>query len=355
MQFYPGDWQRDTPLRSCSLAARGLWAEMLWIMHDGNPRGTMRVGQKSITKPEEIAAMVGAKPGDPVAELLAELEESGVYSRTEDGTIYSRRMERDSYISAVRRASGSEGGKVAQAKLRGKTEEAPGEAVAEEEKVESQLTDFDALWNVWARKVAKGAARKAFANTRKNQPPIADLLAIVAKLQASYEWTREGRKFQPHLATWLNREGWHDELTGTATPERGAVNLELLRAGGKAETRPDWSVADRLAKLAAALPKEMQDCALWRARILRLREHSSEMAEAGLAAMDAELLAHLKNESSAETLAGMDAKVRAAQARLAARSIESPAEIADRLWAQLLREHYGIPILSLFSAEAKAA
>ena len=158
MQFYPGDWQRDTPLRSCSLAARGLWAEMLWIMHDGNPRGTMRVGQKSITKPEEIAAMVGAKPGDPVAKLLAELEESGVYSRTEDGTIYSRRMERDSYISAVRRASGSKGGEVAQAKLRGKTEETPADAVAEEKKAEEKREElppaldteaFRAAWELW--------------------------------------------------------------------------------------------------------------------------------------------------------------------------------------------------------------
>ena len=158
MQWYPGDWQRDFGVRSCSLAARGLWREMLDVMHDGEPRGTMQVGRKIISDPAEIGAMVGAKPGEDVAAMLAELEAADVFSRNESGAIYSRRMVRDSYISEVRRASGSKGGEVAQAKLRGKTEETPADAVAEEKKAEEKREElptaldteaFRAAWELW--------------------------------------------------------------------------------------------------------------------------------------------------------------------------------------------------------------
>ena len=53
-QFYPGDWLRDPALRACSLAARGLWADVLCYMHQGAPYGhlalpsTMKDGGEDI-------------------------------------------------------------------------------------------------------------------------------------------------------------------------------------------------------------------------------------------------------------------------------------------------------------------
>lgn len=118
LQWYPGDWQRDTALRSCSLAARGLWVEMLNVMHDGAPRGTMRAGDRRLDSPDVISRMAGASPSEDVAALLAELESAGVYSREPDGTIYSRRMVRDTKLQEVRREAGSKGGATTQQKLR---------------------------------------------------------------------------------------------------------------------------------------------------------------------------------------------------------------------------------------------
>ena len=37
IKFYPRDWRGDQALRVVSLAARGLWIEMLSIMHEGQP------------------------------------------------------------------------------------------------------------------------------------------------------------------------------------------------------------------------------------------------------------------------------------------------------------------------------
>lgn len=103
-QFYPGDWRRDAALQSCSLAARGLWNEMMCIMHDGAPYGHLRVGSKDILPPI-LARMVGASLED-IEPLLRELAEAEVFSYTEHGTIYSRRMVRDEEVRQKRAAGG---------------------------------------------------------------------------------------------------------------------------------------------------------------------------------------------------------------------------------------------------------
>jgi hypothetical protein len=60
-QSYPGDWRRDTALQTCSLAARGLWIEIVCLMHEGEPYDCLRVGAKTIPV-ELLARMVGEPP-----------------------------------------------------------------------------------------------------------------------------------------------------------------------------------------------------------------------------------------------------------------------------------------------------
>lgn len=107
-QMYPGDWRRDTGLMSCSLTARGLWHEMMMLMHDGEPYGHLKVGSKVILPPN-LARMVGATL-EEVESCLAELEEADVFSRLGDGTIYCRRMVRDEKVRQARAAGGKLGG-----------------------------------------------------------------------------------------------------------------------------------------------------------------------------------------------------------------------------------------------------
>lgn len=107
-QFYPGDWLRDTALRCCSLAARGLWIDMLCIMHQGEPYGHLTVKGTPL-EPQALGRMVGATPRE-TSTLLAELEGAKVFSRTATGTIFSRRMVEDERIRAARAAGGHLGG-----------------------------------------------------------------------------------------------------------------------------------------------------------------------------------------------------------------------------------------------------
>lgn len=117
-QFYPKDWMAEPGLRLCSLAARGLWIEMLCIMFFANPRGLLITNNNKVSV-EEIAKLVRSD-NKTVTNLLAELERNNIFSRLPDGTIYSRRMYKEyqqiRQIEQVRSEAGKRVWKLAGAK-----------------------------------------------------------------------------------------------------------------------------------------------------------------------------------------------------------------------------------------------
>lgn len=106
-QFYPADWRKDTALQFCSLAARGLWVEMMCIAHECDPYGYLRVNGKPMTT-AQIARLAGIGERE-CNKLLQELFEAGVPSTGGDGAIYSRRMVRDETVREKRAAGGNKG------------------------------------------------------------------------------------------------------------------------------------------------------------------------------------------------------------------------------------------------------
>ncbi|KQT52257.1 MULTISPECIES: hypothetical protein [unclassified Aureimonas] len=108
LKFYPADWRADPALRMCSLAARGLWIEMLAIMHEAEPRGHLLINGKAVSV-RHLSSLVGASE-EQVADLMSELAEAGVYSAKRNGVLYSRRMERDENKSRKLRDNGKLGG-----------------------------------------------------------------------------------------------------------------------------------------------------------------------------------------------------------------------------------------------------
>ena len=108
MKFYPADWRSDAMLRLCSISARGLWAEMMCVMHDAESYGSLLVNGKRIDK-KQLAGLAAVTEKECIA-LLLELEGNGVFSRDGDGTIYSRRMRRDFQKAVKDKANGTNGG-----------------------------------------------------------------------------------------------------------------------------------------------------------------------------------------------------------------------------------------------------
>jgi len=92
--FYVGDWLKDTSLRSVSVEARGVWIDMLCLMHESARRGYLQHANGKPVTLDQLARMTGCST-EQVSRLLQELIDSGVCSCTAHGSIYNRRMVRD--------------------------------------------------------------------------------------------------------------------------------------------------------------------------------------------------------------------------------------------------------------------
>lgn len=106
-QFYPADWRKDIELRSCSVAARGLWIDLMCLAHECEPYGHLTVNSKAMTA-AQIAGQIGLS-APQCAKLLAELIENGVARKTPEGVIFSKRMVDDERIRNARAEGGKAG------------------------------------------------------------------------------------------------------------------------------------------------------------------------------------------------------------------------------------------------------
>jgi hypothetical protein len=123
-KWYPQDWRADAPLRMCSFAARGLWIDLLGLMHESTPVGLLLVnGVPPSTR--QLAGLLGGTERE-IKKLLAELGNANVYSVTgnalpadlgkliptglSSGILFSRRMVRDEAKALQDRLNGSAGG-----------------------------------------------------------------------------------------------------------------------------------------------------------------------------------------------------------------------------------------------------
>ena len=83
--------------------------------------------------------------------------------------------------------------------------EAPAELVGEQE------ANFDAFWRAYPRKERKEAARSAWARLKPDSETAKQILAAIQKQRTSDQWLREGGRFIPHAAKWVEDKRWEDE------------------------------------------------------------------------------------------------------------------------------------------------
>lgn len=224
MKFYPSDWRADPMLRLCSMAARGLWVEMLCIMHEATPYGTLLVNGRRLDK-KQLAALVGIPERDCTA-LLLELEGGGVFSREEDGTIFSRRMRRDAEKALKDKENGKGGGNprlkagvnppdnpTVKGEVKAQIPEARYQMSEKKEAREAALddgwpSDFRVqFWDAWPNKVGKPKAMNELERLRRRGapwPPIMDGLH-------RYKRTKPPDRPWLNPATFLHQERFNDQ------------------------------------------------------------------------------------------------------------------------------------------------
>lgn len=107
-KFFWTDWMSDICLRHCSVAARGLWMDMLCIAAQHDPIGLVAINGEGLSV-EDIAKLAGI-PATEALTLVSELERNDVFARTRTGIIYNRRMIRDAKKGIIAAKNGRLGG-----------------------------------------------------------------------------------------------------------------------------------------------------------------------------------------------------------------------------------------------------
>lgn len=108
-QFYPGDWRKDPGVQSLDYEARGVWFEILCLMHEAEPRGMLTLAGKAMSD-EALARLLGLDKYH-LNQILSKLAEHGVSSvDPATGALCSRRMIKDENLRQIRQNAGKKGG-----------------------------------------------------------------------------------------------------------------------------------------------------------------------------------------------------------------------------------------------------
>jgi len=201
---------------------------MICYMHEGNPYGHLKVGNKVILAPN-LASMVGSTL-DVVEGWLDELFEAGVFQYAEDNAIFSKRMIRDENLRQLRAAGGIKGGnpnlkdnhKVNlkpnlkdETKVKQKPTPTSSSSSSSSSSINTPLPPkgelFDLFWKAYPKKVGKDAAYKAFAKRKPDEQLVKTMIASVRRQADTEQWKKDGGQFIPHASTWLNEGRWQDE------------------------------------------------------------------------------------------------------------------------------------------------
>ena len=76
---------------------------------------------------------------------------------------------------------------------------------------EAYTPEFDAAWSAYPRKDGKRKAFEAWQKAIKRDMPVADMPAHIESRSFEPDWRKDEGRFIPHMATWINRDGWLDE------------------------------------------------------------------------------------------------------------------------------------------------
>lgn len=95
----------------------------------------------------------------------------------------------------------------------------------------TESEEFSQFWTAYPRKEAKAKALEAW---NKNTPPIEEVLAALKWQTKKDDWTKEGGKYIPMPATYLNARRWTDERPKpkTTQPQILSVMNNKINPGG---------------------------------------------------------------------------------------------------------------------------
>lgn len=119
--------------------------------------------------------------------------------------------------------------------------EADKEAELEEEPpnpAQGGVEGFEEFWSLYPRKVSKRKAERAWKKIKAEEVPA--ILASVEVWKKTDQWRKEGGRFIPHPATFLNDRRWEDDVpeSKTSHPEAEELSTSVVDAIPELEAEP---------------------------------------------------------------------------------------------------------------------
>lgn len=206
-------WLSDAGVRRCSLAARGLWMDMLCVAAQHVPIGYVATNGKGLSE-EDLARIAGTDPTS-VATLVGELERNGVFSRNREGLIYSRKMVADAKKAA----------KVSNNLPPSNQKENIALGASPLAHGSSTESLFEEFWRAYPKREGPNPKHTALKSFERAVSSGADPQAIIAgaKEFARREHKIVGSAFVPQAVTWINQKRWGDYETNR---EQERLNME---------------------------------------------------------------------------------------------------------------------------------
>jgi hypothetical protein len=259
IQFYPGDWRKDPGVQSLSYEERGIWLELLFMMHESEKPGVLLLG--GVPYPTDRLARALRLDNQVISKVISELITLNVASIDEEtGALMCRRMVRDRQFVESRKKCGKLGGNPNFKKgksnpyySKDNQKHNQTDNLTDKQKItpssstslkmsdcdfnQSQVSQFESFWSICPRKTAKGSARKAWVKAIKTATP--DQIIAAMKVYATATVGTE-TQYIAHPATWLNAERWLDDfqppkkkprLPDTSTPEGMSEIAKMFTEG----------------------------------------------------------------------------------------------------------------------------
>jgi uncharacterized protein YdaU (DUF1376 family) len=149
IQFYVGDWRKDLGIQTLSYYHRGIWFELLMLMHCSEQRGKLVLAGAPMPN-TALARLLGLSQQE-TQDALAAILDSGVASKDEAGFVYCRRMVREEELRQARRQAGSIGGSKTASKREANPDNDNGNGLerVREFARERGISEKDADWFYW--------------------------------------------------------------------------------------------------------------------------------------------------------------------------------------------------------------
>jgi hypothetical protein len=238
-QFYPADWKKDPGVQCLSFHDRGVWFEILCLMHESEQRGKLMLNGQAM--PESALARLLGLDKQNLTNTITTLVTYGVASRCEDtGALVNRRMLRDEKLRQIRTEAGKKGGNPAL------LNQNPNQNDGGEVKQNPTPSSSSSSSSLEREREGAGAGETLSAGTRR--PTLSEALSAASTMgispEKADEWwhAREasgwlkgmagggtspvGTNFQADLKTYASRGGFQGGQGNDAKPNKKLTKHE---------------------------------------------------------------------------------------------------------------------------------